>query len=71
MKREKIMYAVFRKKNDNFPEVILNRAREAKEQVGINKSYWWGKTSYYQRVVVKIDPTKEIVDVVKHTRITK
>lgn len=61
------MYAVFRGPKDRYPEVIYNRARDAKHLVFENKTYWWGKESFYRRIVIKMKKVT-LYDVYKHER---
>jgi len=66
---KKIMYAIYRKETAKYPEMILNRARDAQNMVGSNKTFWWGKTSYYKRVEIHLKGS--VVDVYTHHRLNK
>lgn len=66
-KKEFVMYAVFRGPKDRYPEMIYNRACWAKQVVHTNKQYWWGKESFYRRVVIKMRKVT-LYDVYKHER---
>lgn len=67
-KKEFVMYAVFRGPKDCYPDMILNRAKEAHDIVWEwKKEYWWAKEAFYRRVIIKMKKVT-LYDVYKHER---
>ena len=51
--KKAIMWAVFRKPGDKYPETIYNRYRDANHVAwGWRKDYWWGKNAYVRRIEI-------------------
>jgi len=63
--KKKIMYAVFRKPTSKFPDSIEKFAKDARWIVRRNKSYSWGKKSFYKRVEVNMT-NESVYEVTEH-----
>ena len=63
------MWAVFRSPTSRYPEIIFNRAGDAKSLVleWKREGYDWAKNSFYRRIVIKMKDTT-IYDCYKHER---
>lgn len=68
-RKEFFMYAVFRSPTARYPEIIFNRAGDAKEQVWQWKreGYKWARESFYRRIIIKMKNVTQY-DIYKHER---
>ena len=67
-KKEFFMYAVFRSPSHSYPDLIYNRAGDAKDRVWYwKRNYSWAKDSFYKRVIIKMKKVT-LYDVYQHER---